>query len=353
MGNSKSKAKAKKEAANAAAAAAAAAQAQAQVNRQEGEDEVKALQIEYPAGAKMTGRRGRRGSVSAEADPTNRKHVKVIIPKSEAAMERIAKAVSESFLFGSCDDEERKEIFDAMKEVKVVAGEDVIKYGADGDYFYIVDKGDYEVKRKKPGVWEFHTVHTYHDSGSFGELALMYNCPRGATITALTDGTLWGLDRSTFRHIIITSASQKRKKYEKFLQTVEVFSPLDRSERQNVADALEPQLFKDGQTVMKEGDHGESFYVIEQGTCVVTQQLDGEDVEVGRLTRGHYFGERALLTDENRAATVRALGDVKLGVMARGAFNRLLGPCKEVMQAHLETYKTAEQILKEEDAAQE
>lgn len=42
-------------------------------------------------------------------------------------------------------------------------------------------------------------IHTYENSGSFGELALLYNMPRAATIQAFTDGALWAMDRLTFR----------------------------------------------------------------------------------------------------------------------------------------------------------
>ena len=48
-------------------------------------------------------------------------------------------------------------------------------------------------------------VHTYKDNGSFGELALMYNTPRAATITAMTNGELWALVRANGVYLIKTS----------------------------------------------------------------------------------------------------------------------------------------------------
>jgi len=56
----------------------------------------------------------------------------------------------------------------------------------------------------------------YHPGDAFGELALLYNCPRAATITAKGDAELWSLDRKTFNHIVKDAAAQKREKYEEF-----------------------------------------------------------------------------------------------------------------------------------------
>ena len=46
----------------------------------------------------------------------------------------------------------------------------------------------------------------YKDKGSFGELALMYDSPRAATVIATSDGLLWQMDRLTFRTVILNGA---------------------------------------------------------------------------------------------------------------------------------------------------
>lgn len=67
---------------------------------------------------------------------------------------------------------------------------------------------------------------------------------------------------------------------------------MDKWERLTVADALEPVAFDDGETIVRQGEPGEDFYIIVEGTAVVLQQRsEGEEpAEVGRLGPSDYFG---------------------------------------------------------------
>ena len=66
-------------------------------------------------------------------------------------------------------------------------------------------------------------VKKYTAGDVFGELALLYNAPRAASINADTECTLFALDRNTFNHIVKDSAQKKRTTYEEFLSTVPIF----------------------------------------------------------------------------------------------------------------------------------
>lgn len=96
-------------------------------------------------------------------------------------------------------------------------------------------------------------VHTYENRGSFGELALLYNMPRAATIKAVTEGQLWALDRQTFRRILLKSAFRKRKMYEALINSVPMLKTLQNYERLNLADALVPKSFSAGERIIKQG----------------------------------------------------------------------------------------------------
>lgn len=151
------------------------------------------------------------------------------------------------------------------------------------------------------------------EGGSFGELALIYGTPRAATIKAKTDVKLWGIDRDSYRRILMGSTIRKRKMYEEFLSRVSILENLDKWERLTVADALEPVGFENKETIVRQGEPGDDFYIIVEGQALVMQnRTEGDEpTEVGRLGPGDYFGEIALLLDRPRAATVVASGPLK------------------------------------------
>lgn len=286
----------------------------------------------------------RRKSVFAEhydpAEDDEDENEKIVHPKSDEQRKRLGEAVKSILLFRSLDPVEMSEVLDAMFERKVKTGEMVIRQGDDGDYFYVIEKGTFkffcttdEGKHLELGE--------YSDSGSFGELALMYNMPRSASAQAKTDGSLWAMSRQTFRKIVLSRAHRKRKTYEALLEKVEMLKSLEAYERMNLCDALTPKGFKDAEIIIKEGDQADGMYFVEEGTVVITKIDErGQEKELSRLTKWGYFGELALITHKPRAATVKAVGDVKLAFLDVGAFERLLGPCMDIMKRNFNDYES-------------
>ncbi len=233
--------------------------------------------------------RGRRTSVSAESMQPETNFEKIIIPKSDAQKQRLSESVQQNFLFKNLDEEQAGDVINAMIERSVVKDEVIIKQGDEGDYFYVVESGKYDIFVNKNGspvkVVEITT------GGSFGELALMYNAKRAATVVASGPGVLWALDRVTFRRILMDNTSRKRKLYESFLEEVPLLHSLEVYERHKVADTLESVTFHNGDIILKQGDIGDNFYIIEDGEAVVTKVDANNTVNVVRqLRKGDYFG---------------------------------------------------------------
>jgi len=193
---------------------------------------------------------------------------------------------------------------------------------------------------KKDGDSESKCVMKVRQWDSFGELALIYNTPRAATVKATSDCTLWRIDRITYRKIIMGAQMRKRKLYDSFLEKVPILATLQKYERLTVADALEPANFADSQVIIREGDPGDTFYIIVEGQVVVSKQSPdaGPESEVARLYSSSYFGEIALLTDRPRAATVRASGQCKCVKLDRDRFVRVMGPCEEILRRNMSIY---------------
>lgn len=108
----------------------------------------------------------------------------------------------------------------------------------EGDCLFVVEEGNLDCTKLFPGNTEPTFFLTYGPGGAFGELALLYNAPRAASITAKTDCILWKLDRGTFNHIVKEAAIKKRMLYDEFLKTVPLLSSMDHYERTIVADAF-------------------------------------------------------------------------------------------------------------------
>lgn len=201
----------------------------------------------------------------------------------------------------------------------------------------MVEKGSFDVYVNPSGALQpgpegmGNMVGNIQAGGSFGELALMYNAPRAATVVSAEAGcTLWALDRLTFRRILMESTFARRRMYESFLEEVPILASLTPYERSKIADALHTQKFARGELIIKEGDPGHSFYLLESGEADVFKGTP--DNKVLHYKKGDYFGELALLNDAPRAASVVAASDVKVASLGKNAFQRLLGPVEGIMR---------------------
>jgi cAMP-dependent protein kinase regulator len=287
--------------------------------------------------------RARRGAVSASVmtEEQATSYVKKVIPKDYKTTQALQAAIAKNILFSHLEDDERRDIFDAMFMVKHEADEVIIQQGDEGDNFYVIDSGEVAIYVNEQYMGDIG------GSGSFGELALIYGTPRAATIKAKIAVKLWAIDRDTYRRILMGSTIRKRKMYESLLEKVSILESLDKWERLTVADALEPCTFMDGENVVTQGDEGEDFFIIVEGKAVVLQRKteDGESVQVAGLGPSEYFGEIALLLKRPRAATVKAEGTLKCVKLDRARFERVLGPCQEILKRNIEKYNSFVQLF--------
>ena len=113
-----------------------------------------------------------------------------------------------------------------------------------------------------------------------------------------------------------------RHGWERLLAGTELFGLLGEGDRHALATKVTARLYGDRETIVAQGDAGESAYVIVDGAARVS--LDPGDTEVAVLTAGQYFGEMSLLTGEARTATVRAKGDCQVLEVTAEEFRRLI-----------------------------
>eukprot|EP00927_Polykrikos_kofoidii_P084868 TRINITY_DN9065_c0_g2_i1.p1 TRINITY_DN9065_c0_g2~~TRINITY_DN9065_c0_g2_i1.p1 ORF type:complete len:404 (+),score=106.22 TRINITY_DN9065_c0_g2_i1:147-1358(+) len=263
-----------------------------------------------------------RQSVSAEAyGEWNSKQTFVapIVTKTDEQKERLKNCLCKSFMFANLEESDIIILVGAMKEVQVEAKQRVINQGESGDFLFVIESGRLHCLVKKPDGCE--KIVKVCDAGDVtGELALLYNCPRAASVQAAEKSILWQLDRETFNHIVKDGAQKKRARYDAFLSKVGLLESMDAYERSQLADALRVECVKEGTTIVSQGEEGKKFYIIEEGEAVATKG----GVQVMSYGFGDYFGELALIRNQARAATVTSKTPCKLLVLDSGSFNRLL-----------------------------
>lgn len=306
---------------------------------EEEDDELDEIPEDFRKSEQSLGRA--RQSVSAEAYGTwNQK--KAFTPpvhaKTTEQKDRLSRTLLKSFMFSELEPNDLETILNAMKEATFEQGKKVITEGEDGDYLFVIEKGALDCIKVING--EEKVVKTCSQGDVFGELALLYNCPRAASVVAKEPCVCWQLDRESFNHIVKDAAVKRRNKYDNFLKSVALISSIDAYERSQIADALKSETYKKGDMVVKQDEPGDKFYIIEEGSlyAVKTTPTEGEK-RVMDYKVGDYFGELALLKNQPRAASIIVASDsAKVLSMSRMSFNKMLGPLQGILQRQVASY---------------
>ncbi|KAF6202881.1 hypothetical protein GE061_003287 [Apolygus lucorum] len=280
----------------------------------------------------------RRKTVFAQSyDPKRDSSPTDVFPKSASEIKKIKASLKNVPLLAHLDDATMQQVILAMEHRTVTANQVVIQEGEPGDFFYVIESGVYEashvVKDKRV------VIKTYTD-GSFGELALLYDQPRSATVTAKTNGKLWTLSQKNFKKTVAQSDMNRQSKYTELIRKVEILSNLNEDERLKLGDALQSKTYAKGEEIIKQGDQADGMYFIESGHVTINVAGNQDNtLKLKTLKPGDYFGELALLTHQPRAASAVAETDVVVAFLDVGAFERLLGSCDQVMRRNVKTYE--------------
>jgi cAMP-dependent protein kinase regulator len=222
-----------------------------------------------------------------------------VFQKSQDEKQFIRETLQSNFVFAALSERELRTIIDAFEVQNAHPKEKIIAQGDVGDYFYVIRKGTvrFEVNGKVVG----HAV----EGKSFGELALLYTSPRAASVIAETKSTLYRVDQKTFRYIMQSQTLQIENDKKDLLKGVGFFDVLDPTDVNKLVHTMIPRVFEAGECIVKKGDEGDIFYVIQEGKVRVTDiTIGATNFEEQQLGPGDYFGERALIHNEPRSANV-------------------------------------------------
>ena len=252
--------------------------------------------------------------------------------KSLEEIESIKRIIQKHFLFTSIPKSELKVLAKEFLIYNYPNDTFVFQQGSIGNYFYIIGKGAVEV------IINEQTKSLLSKESCFGDIALLHDSLRTASIRTIESSELWVLSRSSFRRAIKSVSKSKHTTNKQFLETVPFFQALTNKQKSQILLLSISQEFKCGDRIVTEGDPGDIFYIIKEGT--VSCSID--NIEVRRLGQGEFFGEQALLYTNQRTATVTALSHIS--VLSIGAEELI-----QVFQSKLQDviYKNSQRIAME------
>lgn len=266
-----------------------------------------------------------RTAISAEASRKLASSTKLPkIQKTAAEREDIEQALMDNAFMRNLSRDQLQQIIDAMEKKTYQASIEIIREGMDGTHMYILQKGRVQVTKGNGS--DKTTVCSLTSGSLFGELAILYNCRRTATITSTETVTLWSLERTLFQMVVKSVGRSKEQERFETLSGVKDLRTLSEEKLRKIADCLEEETFDDSQCVIKQGTTGDLFYIIRSGEVRITKDMQaGGEEEVARYGKGRYFGEIALIKEDIRMANVYAVGVVKCYTLDRTAFTNLVG----------------------------
>uniref|UniRef100_A0A8C9SVW3 cGMP-dependent protein kinase n=1 Tax=Scleropages formosus TaxID=113540 RepID=A0A8C9SVW3_SCLFO len=245
-------------------------------------------------------RKGAKAGVSAE--PTSRTYNSSSLPKFSFDKARVWKdssvkklitdALNKNQFLKRLEMQQIKDMVECMYEKTYQRGDYVIKQGDPGNHLYVLAEGQLDVFQHNKMLTTIEVWTT------FGELAILYNCTRTASVRAVSKVKTWALDREVFQNIMRINAQTRQEQYRSFLRSVSLLANLPEEKLNKIVDCLEVEYYDKGDYIIREGEEGSTFYVIAKGKIKVTQSSEEheEPQTIKILQKGDYFGEKALIS---------------------------------------------------------
>lgn len=280
--------------------------------------------------------------VSAESSDVSGQH-KITISKHEKdfrSKQLIKDAIMDNDFLKNLDSLQVREIVDAMYRKEYSAGAYVLREGEAGAHLFVSAEGELEV------IKDGKVLGSMGSGKAFGELAILYNCTRTASIRVVLDSKVWVLDRKVFQHIMVRTGLQRLEENINFLRSVPLLKNLNNDVLAKIADVLEIEFYPAGAYIIRQGANGDTFFILSSGSVRVTQKVSAQsenilvpavevddEEEIRVLNRGDYFGEQALLKEDCRTASIIALEPgVECLTLDRESFTQLIGDLSELKE---------------------
>jgi ATP-binding cassette subfamily B protein len=244
--------------------------------------------------------------------------------------------------FRAMPEEVRRAVGEAFEPVAYDFGQVIVREDDEADAFYVIVSGSARVlKRSENG--EEVPLNLLGRGESFGEMSLLFDSTRTATVRASSRVHVLRLDRDTFNemtrwHPAVRTQFERLADFrsvQTFLRMHSAFSGLPVDGLALIASSLQPVEVEAGETVVHEGDPPGPMYIVEHGRLRAFLERDGERDDINYLRKGDSFGELSVLEGRSRTASVEAVTQSRLLSLTPELFAKLLDEYPE-FRARLE-----------------
>ncbi len=237
-----------------------------------------------------------------------------------------------------------EELASSLTEERFRSADTVVVEDSTDDRLYLIVEG--QAESSTVGTSGIVPLATLGPGELFGEISLLEpGSRRRSTVTAVEPLLLLGLQAADFRRAL-DAHPEARSAFEKLaddllvtklLKQASPFATLDGERLRRLAARLERLEVPAGETIIRRGETGEECYVLRSGRVeVLARGAQGDERVLATLDPGSIFGEAALLTNEPRNATVRAIESCTLLALRRTDLLEVLDEDRQTRERMLE-----------------
>jgi CRP-like cAMP-binding protein len=237
-------------------------------------------------------------------------------------------------LFSNFNESELQLILTNLKSYNFKENEILTKEGEGGDQMFILLEGNVNVFKFNESKEKNENVAILGPGDVFGERTLLLGEPRSATIMTKGEGSILIMAQAEFEKLLTQSQSFKKKikkmvdenfKFYGLLKSVPLFKEIPDEKLKLLAPKIKYKIFEEGDYIFKQGDYGDSFYILKEGKVeILTESQNGQTKNIlATLGAGEFFGEIALFKDITRTASVKSIKKTVALSIEKGDFSNV------------------------------
>ena len=260
--------------------------------------------------------------------------------------ERVRRVIRACPLYEHLDEGAVDSLAAAGRVRRFAPNRNIVVQGQSGDEFFLILKGAVEILEALPDGTDSRIAGLNAGDG-FGEIALLEDRPRTATVRTYGSVVTWSVDKKTFQELINSAGvaseeATKMLRISRALKESKWLRGMSPGSIHRMASRCESACADAGATIIEEGTPGDTFYFLQSGAA----QVSRDGAHLAELNAGESFGEIALLSGVPRTASVVATQSCQLITLKRENFH-------EVLSGDFEAALRLEQIAFDRDIAGE